>query len=313
MSIVVGNESNKKVLFPKITGAELSVSSKMSSSRVNPPPKKIEEKPVVNEKGQQDGEKIKACVRTSFYVALAGFLIALVIATRITQDEDKGKVDVVVPGKETSNISSAPIKFNTTSELIAAVDTYDGVGTDSWDVSGLTNFDNVLSMVRSPSTSNFPCNLTSAWNVSSAISMVGMFEGNTVCDANLSSWDVSNVITMDHMFRGAERFTGMGLEMWSISSVSSMEFMFAETASFAANLSSWDVVNTTSINGMFYGTKNFIGIGINEWSISNSTTFVAVFCNSSVSPFVYPGFIVDSNVSDSGCDGFEAPTSGKAL
>ena len=193
-------------------------STTVKKSNVNPPPSTFT-KTVDVEKDDDESlsgdilsAEAEAKVNTGCFLGLGGLMAIIVVVASITRDGNKPE-----PVRKPT-IS----KFSNGTELIAAVDKFAnnsisetskyGATMSVWDVSSVTNFDSVCSGERNTLLATYPCNV-SAWNVSQATSMVGMFEGNTAFDADVSKWDVRKVVNMTSMFASTGKFNG-NLTTW---------------------------------------------------------------------------------------------------
>jgi surface protein len=124
----------------------------------------------------------------------------------------------------------------------------------------------------------------SYWDVSSATTMTGMFQGNTVFNQNISSWNVSNVTNMSFMFYGASSFN-QNINSWNTGSVTTMYAMFGTGTSMAFNqpLNSWNVSNVTTMQSMFGGGPDTSALPFNQplnnWNVSKVTNMQSMFYN----------------------------------
>jgi surface protein len=104
------------------------------------------------------------------------------------------------------------------------------------------------------------------WNTSQATSMLWMFHGAGMFKGNLSQWDVSKVTNMYAMFNSAVSFTGIdgngidSIGLWNVGKVLDFRLAFASAISFRANLTAWNVGNTSQKNDMFTGATSFPGV-----------------------------------------------------
>ncbi|CAD7954392.1 unnamed protein product [Amoebophrya sp. A120] len=83
----------------------------------------------------------------------------------------------------------------------------------------------------------------SAWDVSGATNMAGMFLGCAYFDRKLKHWDVSNVTTMRGMFAGCENFN-QDIKDWNVAKLKDVEFMFDKCERFKQDLRSWRDIMT---------------------------------------------------------------------
>jgi surface protein len=134
-------------------------------------------------------------------------------------------------------------------KTIVTTDEYDYYSTPIglWDVSRITNFSSIFSMLRNP-----------------------MMQQNFNEDIGL--WDTSNAVTMEQMFYGAEKWVNGNISHWITSNVTNMREMFARTSNFNDDISLWDVSKVTTMEGM---CKSKFGIPLlcELLKISNELTF----------------------------------------
>ena len=145
-----------------------------------------------------------------------------------------------------------------------------------WDVSAITDFSHIF---------RYMVNLTdhdlSAWNVSNAISMAGMFSNCTNFNGNIGNWQVSKVISMASMFAEAAAFN-QDLSSWDVSSVTDFSFMFYNAGNLnQSGLGSWNVTSGANFQGMFLGAGNFTD-NISGWDTSNAIDFTDMFNGATV-------------------------------
>ena len=95
------------------------------------------------------------------------------------------------------------------------------------------------------------------------------FKDLTIRNIEIDQWDVSNVTNMNSMFAYCRKFEGTGLEKWDVSNVRDMSSMFQECKNFNGDLSSWKLPKITSLYLTFHKCSNFIGIGLENWDVSN--------------------------------------------
>ena len=108
-----------------------------------------------------------------------------------------------------------------------------------------------------------------------------MFHGCDEFDANLETWDVTKVKEMSGMFSNTISYTGLGIDQWDVSFVNEMQGMFANSIKFNGNLSTWDVLNVIQMNSLFYQATAYMGVGLENWNVSNTTITTDMFCGTS--------------------------------
>ena len=140
------------------------------------------------------------------------------------------------------------------------------------DVGKVTNMDHLFEY------SGF-CGDVSEWDVSSVVSMEGMFIGCNKFNSEIGDWTVSNVENMDRMFEHCKNFN-QDLSKWNVSNVKTMNHMFFECHLFDKNLKDWDVRNVIDMNSMFAKCINFRGKGLRKWNMKNvqNIDFMFRFC-----------------------------------
>eukprot|EP00977_Amphora_coffeiformis_P021204 scaffold9027_cov174-Amphora_coffeaeformis.AAC.4 len=108
------------------------------------------------------------------------------------------------------------IPIPTSAELRRAVDVFlsgDGIESmkqtygniETWDVSILTDFQELFSVDRNPNAQTFNADL-GQWNVSQGLLFSNMFRGAQTFNVDISGWDMSRAITIASMFENATRF-----------------------------------------------------------------------------------------------------------
>jgi surface protein len=209
--------------------------------------------------------------------------------------------------------------FETTEELREAVDLYlvdnstntlvarnYGWPIGVWDVSKIQDFSYLFSADESvvlerfnPAAATFNEDI-SRWEVSSATSMIFMFDGAASFDKPLGDWNVSSVTNMRSMFYKAASFNqsladwnvsrvanmptmfyeassfDQPLAGWNVSSVKNMRFMFAYSTSFNQPLADWNLLSVTDVGGMFNRATSF-NQPLADWNVSSVTDMSFMF------------------------------------
>ena len=117
-------------------------------------------------------------------------------------------------------------------------------GIESWDVSNVTNMNNMFYACY-----DFNQHLDN-WNVSNVTDMGGMFAFCESFNQPLSSWNVSKVKHMCMMFCNCFKFN-QPLNKWNVSNVIDFGQMFCNCENFEQNLDNWNVKTGADIDGMF--------------------------------------------------------------
>lgn len=96
-----------------------------------------------------------------------------------------------------------------------------------------------------------------SWDMSNVTNMNNMFTNNDQFNQDISMWDVSNVTTMSGMFYFATSFD-QPIGAWNTSNVSNMTNMFVYNKVFNQNIRMWDTTNVTNYSNMFQGSDAMI-------------------------------------------------------
>ena len=155
-------------------------------------------------------------------------------------------------------------------DLIGSAENDWNVSIGDWDVSQVTNMDNLFSDRHF----NQPIG---QWNVSNVTSMMGMFFDNYNFNQPIGNWNVSNVTSMSQMFLAARTFN-QPIGEWNVSNVNDMCEMFMETRAFNQPIGQWNVSNVTNMRSMFMGATAF-NQPIGDWDVSHVTDMVGMFEN----------------------------------
>jgi surface protein len=178
--------------------------------------------------------------------------------------------------------------FGTTAELLSAVDAFmlDSSATSdvavtygypigNWDVSRITDFDELFSGKRNPNMLVFNADLSN-WDVSSATTMRAMFESTvsfTGAGDTLAQWDVGQVTDMSRMF-GSSAFAG-DVSQWDVGKVREFGWFAEFAVRFSSDLSLWDVGSAENMGWMFRGAKSFTS-DISAWNVAKVTDFTSM-------------------------------------
>lgn len=123
----------------------------------------------------------------------------------------------------------------------------------------------LLATIQVYSTSNFNQNLD-LWDVSKVENFSFMFTASNFSQS-LPSWKPVNALDLSYMFAGAELFN------------SSM------TRNTITNV--WAIDKVTNLNGMFLGSKAFLGNGVHSWSLDKLLSAVQMFDGSALTQANY--------------------------
>jgi hypothetical protein len=79
------------------------------------------------------------------------------------------------------------------------------------------------------------------------------------------------------MFRGAESFTGEGLDVWITSSLTDLSYTFVKALNMNSDLTAWNVDKVTTMLETFRGAAKFVGTGLSAWNVAKVTTLDSAF------------------------------------
>ena len=119
----------------------------------------------------------------------------------------------------------------------------------------------------------------SSWDMSNVIFTIRMFGGATSFNQDIGNWDLSNATNIGEMFKGATSFN-QDIGDWDVSNVTNMAETFEGATSFNQDIGDWDVSNVTNMAETFKGATSFNNDGsnsINNWDTSNVTTMAFMF------------------------------------
>jgi len=153
--------------------------------------------------------------------------------------------------------------------------TFNDPDISSWDVSSVIS---MFGMFQNATTFNQDI---SSWVVSSVISMNSMFQIADAFNQDISSWDVSSVTDMSYMFRGTDAFNNGGVALnWGNKTVlvQNMSNMFRESSLFNQDISGWNLNSVTNMATMFYKSTAFNNGGV-ALTWGNRTANVQVMAN----------------------------------
>ena len=125
------------------------------------------------------------------------------------------------------------------------------------------------------------------WDVSNVTNMQNMFLDCEEFNEPLNDWNVSNVTNMRGMFNTCHAFN-QPLNDWNVSNVTDMHGMFSSCVIFNQPLNDWNVSNVTDMQGMFFGCYTF-DQPLNAWNVSNVTNMQNMFNDCPIRDSYKPG------------------------
>jgi surface protein len=125
---------------------------------------------------------------------------------------------------------------------------------NNWDVSNVTNMQDVFSGPLPKKLRNEFNENIADWDVSNVTDMSYMFDRCKSFNQPLNSWNVSNVTKMHNIFSRAEAFN-QPLDNWHVSHVTNFNNMFKDATSFNQSIDSWNIPEDKS---MFLGATAYL-------------------------------------------------------
>ena len=80
-----------------------------------------------------------------------------------------------------------------------------------------------------------------SWATNSLTTLRETFQGATSFEVDLKFWNVVKVTTLHGAFKGAEDFTGAGLDSWITSSLTDLSYTFQNAVKMTTDVSKWSV------------------------------------------------------------------------
>ena len=168
-------------------------------------------------------------------------------------------------------------------------------GLDTWDVSGISSFDQTFQGASSLSAESLAD--TEGWDMSSATNLSNMFNGcYQATSFDLSGWNVENVTNFGNMFAGNYTLTELNVSGWDTSAAQNFNNFIGGTAIEEIDLTSFNTANTTGMNSMLASTAlnkiiisdDFV-IPANQtattgyWRVGDTSTVLPAFANGQIS------------------------------
>ena len=185
---------------------------------------------------------------------------------------------------------------NTLFQAFINASNLESVNTSSWDISNVTNTNNMFfnckaltsldvskwntSKVTNMSAMFYICkSLTSLdiskWNTDNVTEMTNMFLNcGGLTSLDVSKWNTSKVINTANMFNTCSLLTSLDLSNWDTSNVKYMSFMFANCRSLTTITGVLDFKNCIYYNGMFLNCTNLTSV-----KVKNLPVDIDTFCN----------------------------------
>ena len=149
----------------------------------------------------------------------------------------------------------------------------------TWDVRRVSNFNGVFGFSNLGKKPNRRCEGfnedLSAWDMSGAISLTGMFQGAGEFNSPIGNWDTSRVVDFQSIFDAATSFN-QPIETWDVSRSTTFYSTFRLAESFNQPLDNWDVSKVTITRSMFQSAKKF-NQPLDSWDTSRVNTMRNMF------------------------------------
>ena len=182
---------------------------------------------------------------------------------------------------------------NTLFQAFINANNLESVNTSSWDISNVTNTNNMFFNCKSLTsldvskwnTGNVTemtnmflnCNgLTSLdvskWNTGNVTDISGIFNScQKLQSIDVSKWNTSNLINTANMFNTCSLLTSLDLSNWDTSNVKYMSFMFANCRSLTTITGVLDFKNCMYYNGMFLNCNNLTSVKVKNLPVDIDT------------------------------------------
>jgi len=145
----------------------------------------------------------------------------------------------------------------------------------AWDMSQCPS----ASYMFEESTFNQPIGV---WDLSSMISIGGMFARNTVFNQPLNGWNTASFKSMPQLFLSATAFN-QPLDQWDTSQVTRFDEVFKGATAFNQDLSTWDTSAGTTLKEMFRSATAFKRADtLANWDVTQVTTMANMFLNDDI-------------------------------
>ena len=184
-------------------------------------------------------------------------------------------------------------RVNTLFQAFINANNLESVNTSSWDISNVTNTNNMFlncggltsldvskwntSKVTNMSAMFYICkSLTSLdvskWNTGNVTDMSGIFNScQKLQSIDVSKWNTSNLINTANMFNTCSLLTSLDLSNWDTSNVKYMSFMFANCRSLTTITGVLDFKNCIYYNGMFLNCTNLTSVKVKNLPVDIDT------------------------------------------
>ena len=184
-------------------------------------------------------------------------------------------------------------RVNTLIQAFINANNLESVNTSSWDISNVTNTNNMFYICKSLTSldvskwntskvtemTNMFLNCggltsldVSKWNTSNVTDISGMFNScQKLQSIDVSKWNTSNLINTANMFNTCSLLTSLDLSNWDTSNIKYMSFMFANCRALTTITGILDFKNCIYYNGMFLNCTNLTSVKVKNLPVDIDT------------------------------------------
>ena len=156
---------------------------------------------------------------------------------------------------------------NTLFQAFINTNNLESVNTSSWDISNVTNTNNMFFNCKALTSLD-----VSKWNTSNVTDMSAIFNScQKLQSIDVSKWNTSNLINTANMFNTCSLLTSLDLSNWDTSNVKYMSFMFANCRSLTTITGVLDFKNCIYYNGMFLNCTNLTSVKVKNLPVDIDT------------------------------------------
>ena len=156
---------------------------------------------------------------------------------------------------------------NTLFQAFINANNLESVNTSSWDISNVTNTNNMFFNCKSLTSLD-----VSKWNTGNVTDMSGMFNScQKLQSIDVSKWNTSNLINTANMFNTCSLLTSLDLSNWDTSNIKYMSFMFANCRSLTTITGVLDFKNCIYYNGMFLNCTKLTSVKVKNLPVDIDT------------------------------------------
>ena len=165
---------------------------------------------------------------------------------------------------------------NTLFQAFINASNLESVNTSSWDISNVTNTNNMFFNCKSLTSLD-----VSKWNTSKVTNMSAMFYiCKSLTSLDVSKWNTSNVTEMANMFLNCSGLTSLDVSKWNTSNVTDMSGIFNSCQKLQSiDVSKWNTSNLINTANMFNTCSLLTSLDLSNWDTSNIKYMSFMFAN----------------------------------